>query len=76
MSPLIVVLHSPTAFRWTAIIVGIPFVVVTSYVLYQRGMGPMASVHLTPANEAAVVLGREQKPLTTPPEGPLVAKNG
>ncbi len=76
MIPLTVVLHSPTAFRWTAIIVGIPFVVVTSYVLYQRGMGSMASVYVPPAYKAAVVLGREQKPLTTPTEGPLVAKNG
>ena len=25
-------------YRWTALMVGIPFVVVTSYILYQRGM--------------------------------------
>ena len=32
--------------RWTAIMVGIPFVVVTSYILYQRGMSLEASVHI------------------------------
>ena len=38
--------------------------------------GPSASVHLTFANKATVVLGKEQKPLTSPPEGPLTAKRG
>ena len=32
--------------------------------------------HMPCANKATVILGREQKPLTTPPEGPLAAKNG
>ncbi|KAM0802694.1 hypothetical protein BDR22DRAFT_887482 [Usnea florida] len=52
--------YKTIARRWTALMVGIPFVVVTSYILYQR-----------------VVLGREQKPLTTlktPTEDPLTAK--
>lgn len=63
------------AYRWTAIIVGIPFVVVTSYVLYQRGIGSVVAVHLICANKAAVILGREQKLLAAPPEGPLLANH-
>lgn len=55
--------------------VGIPIVVVTSYVLYQRGMNLVTSAHLACADRITVFLGREQKPLIAPPEGPLVAKH-
>lgn len=56
--------------------VGIPFVVVTSYLLYRRGISFMTLIHLPCADKASVVLGQEQKPLEAPPEGPLVAKHG
>lgn len=76
MSPRIMALHSLRNFRWTAIMVGIPIVVVTSYVLYQRGMGQGGlSLYVPCANKGTVILGREQKPLTMPPEGPLTAKH-
>ncbi len=67
--------HALTASRWTAIMVGIPFMVVTSYVLYGRCMSLMALLELCLVLIIQVVLGQEQKPLSTPPDGPPTARN-
>ena len=60
--------------RWTAIMVGIPVVVVTSYALYKRCMSLMTPLYICSGLILLVVLKQEQKPLSTVPEGPLDAE--
>lgn len=60
--------------RWVAIMVGIPVVVVTSYELYKRCMSLMTSIDVFGLT-LLVVLGQEQKPLSTLPEGPLQSRD-
>lgn len=69
------VIHALMTSRWTAIMVGIPVIVVTSYALYGRCMGVMTSVYNCLGLILLVVLGQEQKPLSALPEGPLQAKD-
>lgn len=54
--------------------VGIPVVVVTSYELYKRCMSLMTSIDVFGLT-LLVVLGQEQKPLSTLPEGPLQSRD-
>lgn len=46
------------------------------YTLPTRYESDGSNSYMSCANKATVVLGREQKPLATPPDGPLAAKHG
>lgn len=56
--------------------VGIPFVVVTSYMLYQRGMSLIVLYRVCLVLIKPVVLEQEQKPIIIPAEGSMTARNG
>ena len=51
--------------------VGIPFLVVSSYKLYERCMSLVASIHFYFGLILLVILKREQRPPSEPSEGPL-----
>ena len=51
--------------------VGIPFLVVSSYKLYERSMSLMALNHICFGLMILVILKREQRPPSESSEGPL-----
>ena len=54
--------------------VGIPFLVVSSYKLYERGMSLMALNHSCFGLMILVILKRDPRPPTDSSEGPLDAR--